>query len=86
MALWNTFVELIYSTLFGLAVVCGGNMGMAIGLISVIVRLSLMPLTLRMAYRALETQAALKKLEPQLLRIRERHKADPRSLSVVNRT
>jgi len=39
MGFWNAFVELIYSTLFGLAVACGGNMGLAIGLISLIVRL-----------------------------------------------
>jgi len=40
----------------------------------------LLPLTLRIAYRALETHTALKKIEPQLLRIRELHKKDPRKM------
>jgi YidC/Oxa1 family membrane protein insertase len=80
MGFWNAFVELIFSTLVSLAVACGGNMGMAIGLLSMTVRLCLLPLTLRVAYRSLETQEALKKIQPELNRIRARYKADPRKM------
>src|SRR6266480_4304695 len=78
MALWTAFVDLIYAGLFGLSIVFGGNMGVAIGVLSLGLRLALLPFTLRMAYRSLEVQAALKKVEPELSSIRKKHKDDPR--------
>jgi YidC/Oxa1 family membrane protein insertase len=77
MELWTGFVDLIYKTLFGLSMIFGGNMGLAIGALSLGFRLVLLPLTLRLAYRALRTQAALKKVEPELSSIRTQCKNDP---------
>jgi YidC/Oxa1 family membrane protein insertase len=77
MELWTGFVDLIYKTLFGLSMIFGGNMGLAIGALSLGFRLVLLPLTLRLAYRALRTQAALKKVESELSSIRTRYKSDP---------
>lgn len=77
MEVWTGFVDLIYTTLVTLSTMFGGNMGMAIGALSLGVRLAFLPLTLRMAYHALGVQAALKKLEPELQKIRERHRKDP---------
>jgi len=80
MGVWTNFVDLIYTTLLGLSTVLGGNMGLAIGVLSLSVRLALLPLTLWIARRSLEVQAALKTLEPQLSRIRREHKDDPQRI------
>jgi hypothetical protein len=60
MLLWTHFVDLVYMILFGLAGAFGGNMGLAIGFLSLTFRLALLPLTSRMAYRSLKVQAALR--------------------------
>jgi YidC/Oxa1 family membrane protein insertase len=78
MLLWTQFVDLVYTILFGLAGAFGGNMGLAIGFLSLTFRLALLPLTLRMAYRSIEVQAALKKLQPQLSQIQKKYRDDPR--------
>jgi YidC/Oxa1 family membrane protein insertase len=77
---WTDFVDLLYAVLSNLSVAFGGNMGLAIAAISFTFRLALLPLTLRLAYRSLVTQAALKKLAPQLSRIRKLYKEDPRRI------
>jgi YidC/Oxa1 family membrane protein insertase len=63
--------------LFGLAHVWGGSMGAAILTLSLLVRLALLPLTLRMAKRARRLAAAQKSLAPSVERLRKRWKADP---------
>ena len=80
MGVWTDFVDLIYTSLVGLSTVLGGNMGLAIGVLSLSVRLALLPLTLWIARRSLEAQAALKKLEPQISSIRKKHKDDPQRI------
>jgi len=78
MSLWTDYVDFIQAALFCLSAAFGGNMGLAIAILSSLARLALLPLTLRLAYRALEMQQALKRLEPSLLEIRRKHKNDPR--------
>jgi YidC/Oxa1 family membrane protein insertase len=80
MGVWTNFVDLIYTLLAGLSTMLGGNMGLAIGLLSFSVRLALLPLTLRIAHRSLKMQAALKKLEPEISNIRRKHKDDPKRI------
>ena len=80
MDIWTAFVDLIYTTLLALAMLFGGNMGLAIGVLSLSFRLALLPLTLRMAYRSLQIQTALKKVEPELSKIRKKYKDDPRRM------
>ena len=80
MGVWTNFVDLIFTTLVGVSTVLGGNMGLAIGVLSLSVRLALLPLTLRLAHRSLDVQAALKKLEPAISNIRKKHKNDPRRI------
>jgi YidC/Oxa1 family membrane protein insertase len=80
MAMWAEFVDLIYLALFCVSTAFGGSMGWAIAIVSLAGRLALLPLTLRLAYRGLETQAALNRLAPKLLRIREKHKGDQRRM------
>ena len=80
MPLWTEFVDVVFAILFGVAGAFGGNMGLAIGFLSLTFRLAMLPLTLRMAYRSIDVQAALRKLEPQLSSIQKRHKSDPKRL------
>ncbi len=77
MAVWTDFVDVIYTTLMGLSTFLGGNMGLAIGLLSLSVRVAMLPLTLWIAQRSLEAQAVLKKIEPELMTIRRKHQDDP---------
>lgn len=80
MALWTPFVDLTSALLFALAGVFGGNMAVAIAVLSALVRLALLPLTLRLAYRSMAMQAKMKQVEPQLAEVRKRYKEDPRRL------
>ena len=77
---WAEFVDLVYGGLVCVSTALGGSMGWAIGLVSLAVRIVLLPLTLRVAYRGLETRAALKRLEPALARLRAKYKNDQRRL------
>ena len=77
MGIWTNFVDLIHTILLGLAMVFGGNMALAIGVLSLTFRLALLPLTLRMAYKSLQLQAALEKVEPELASIRKKYKDNP---------
>ena len=80
MEIWTNFVDLIYTMLLGLSTIFGGNMGLAIGVMSLSVRLALLPLTLRFARRSMEVRAALKKLEPAFSNIRKKYKNDPQRM------
>ena len=77
---WAQFVDLIYAFLVVVSTALGGSMGWAIAVVSLAVRVALLPLTLRAAYRGLELRAALKRLEPELKRIRARYKKDQAKL------
>lgn len=78
---WSSFVELLRVALFALAHVCGGSLGGGILMLSFIVRLALLPLTLRLAIRAHEYQIAVKKLKPRLDALQARHGANPARLA-----
>ena len=80
MPIWTEFVDFVYASLLVIAGAFGGNMGLAIGFLSLTCRLALLPITLHMAYRSIDVQAALKKLEPRLSQIRKKHKDDPRRI------
>ena len=45
MWLWTAYVDLIHTILLALAMLFGGNMGLAIGVLSLSFRLALLPLT-----------------------------------------
>ena len=80
MAIWTHFVDLLYSTLFGVSILFGGNMGVAIAVVSLTFRLALLPFTVRLAYRSLEMQAVLKSIEPELAKIRSKYKDNPQRM------
>lgn len=73
-ALWNTIIyQPLYNTLlFIVSVLPGHSVGSAIIILTVLVRLVLLPLT----GKSIKAQRAMKELEPELKRIREEHKDD----------
>jgi YidC/Oxa1 family membrane protein insertase len=81
MLLWSLFLELLRVVLFAFAHVCGGSLGGGIVILSLVVRLALLPLTLRLAVRGHEYAAALRKLVPALEMLRKRHRNDPVALA-----
>jgi YidC/Oxa1 family membrane protein insertase len=78
--MWSAFVELIRMTIFGAAHVCGGSLGAGILAVSVVARLALLPLTLRIARQARAQQARLAALKPEIERLQRRYAKDPAGL------
>jgi len=78
--MWAAFVELLRAAIFSAAHVCGGSLGGGILLVSALVRLALLPLTLRLARRAREQQAKLAALRPEMEALQRRYANDPRRL------
>ena len=85
MLFWSPFLDLLRAILFALAHVCGGSLGGGIVVLSLIVRLALLPLTYRLALRAQEYQAAVRRLQPQVDALRKRLDADPLRLAQETR-
>lgn len=81
MVVWSVFLELLRVVLFAFAHVCGGSLGGGIVILSLVVRLALLPLTLRLAVRAHEYGMAMRKLAPALEALRKRHRNDPVTLA-----
>lgn len=79
--LWSLFVGSIQAGLFVLAHLYGGNVGLAIITLSFVVRLALLPLTLRIARRSQKQQMRLQEIQPELQRLKERYRNQPEKLS-----
>lgn len=77
--IWHTiFFDPIYNALiFILDHVPGGDVGIAIILLTVLIRIILLPLSLKAA----KTQHAMRTLEPKLTEIKEKHKGDREKLA-----
>lgn len=73
----SSFVQPFADVLAQMAHLLGGSYGLAIVAIAVIVRLALMPLTLRLAEQGWHRQRRLQALKPTLDALRERHAGDP---------
>ena len=74
--MWSAFVELIRMTIFGAAHVCGGSLGAGILAVSLVMRLALLPVTLRVARHARLQQARLASLRPEIERLQRHHAKD----------
>jgi YidC/Oxa1 family membrane protein insertase len=77
-AIWNVFLELFQFGLFGLTQFYGGQLGAAIVSLSLLARLALLPLSVRLTLRARAHGRRLRALQPALSRVRERWIDDPR--------
>jgi len=75
--MWDSYVDFIRASIFVAAQLCNGSLGSGILLISFLVRLGLLPLTLRLARNANAQQRRLALLRPQLEKLRKRYASQP---------
>lgn len=74
---WSDVIELLRALIFSVAHVFNGSIGLAVIVVSLMVRLALLPLTLRLARRAREHRRRLAELKPELDRMLRKHANDP---------
>jgi YidC/Oxa1 family membrane protein insertase len=77
---WSDVVDLLRALIFGVAHVCNGSLGVAVLLVSLTIRLALLPLTLRLARRARDHRRRLDELKPEVERLQRRFANDPQRL------
>jgi len=80
MAIWTLLVELLQSVLYTATQAFGGNLGVGIIAAGLALRLALFPLTYRMARESRQRALLLSKLQPEIARLRKRHKENPGAL------
>ncbi len=83
--MWGSFVELVRLVVLAAAHLCNGSIGGGIFDVSLIVRIALLPLTLRVARQARDRQARIAAIEPQLASLRRRFADDPARLFAETR-
>ena len=81
MFVWDQLVEILHNAILTYAQVCGGNLSMGIVTVTFLVRMALFPLTFRLARLSVRHQAVLRRLKPELAKIRERFGKDPQRLT-----
>jgi YidC/Oxa1 family membrane protein insertase len=78
---WDSVVGFFAVLLGSLAQMYGGNLAWAIITLSILTRLALLPLTLRMARHAQAQQRLLHRLRDQIGALKKRYKSDPAELA-----
>jgi membrane protein insertase Oxa1/YidC/SpoIIIJ len=78
--MWHSLVDLIRAAIFSAAQICGGSLGGGILAVSFVVRLGLLPLTLRMARRARDQQRRRLLIQGEIEGLSARHAKDPARL------
>jgi YidC/Oxa1 family membrane protein insertase len=73
---WSLVVGVVRALVFAVAHLCGNSIGSGILAVSVLVRMILLPVTLRVAQRVLAHQARIAELNPALERLRRVHGDD----------
>lgn len=80
---WEAVLEVVRAALFLVSHLCGGSLGWGIVTLSVLVRLALLPWTLKAARRSAAMREKMKALAPQLERVKQRHAKDPVALQAA---
>jgi YidC/Oxa1 family membrane protein insertase len=83
---WSLVVDGVRALVFAVAHLFGNSVGSGILAVSVLVRLALLPLTLRAARRAMEHQARVAALKPELERLKQRFGDDRAGLAEATLT
>jgi YidC/Oxa1 family membrane protein insertase len=78
---WSLVVDAVRALVFAVAHLFGNSVGSGILAVSVLVRLALLPLTLRAARRAMDHQARIAALKPELDRLRRKFGDDRSGLA-----
>ena len=81
MVVWDQLVELLRVAILAYAQACGGNVGAGIVAVTLLVRMAMLPLTLRLARLSAAHQEQMRKLKPELDTIRARFKNRPERLA-----
>jgi YidC/Oxa1 family membrane protein insertase len=79
--MWSMVIDLVRALVFAAAHLCGNSIGGGILAVSLLVRLALLPMTLRAARRMMAHQARIAALAPELERLRRRHGDDGAALT-----
>jgi YidC/Oxa1 family membrane protein insertase len=74
---WDFVIDSMRAGILALAQVLGGNLGLGILAASMLLRVSLLPITMRLGRRALQQQAILARLQPRLAKLRTRYVNQP---------
>src|SRR5207247_10559857 len=80
MVAWNAFVGFLAVVLSMLTTAYSGNLGFAIITLSLITRLALLPLTLRMARHAQAQQRILQTIKREIDELKAKYKSSPQKL------
>ena len=78
--LWSLFVHVLQAGIFSFSQFYGGSLGAAIVSFSLLARLALLPLTVRVSRQSRAHARKLKLARPELARVGERWKEDPARL------
>ena len=78
--LWSEAIDLLRVLIFSVAHVCNGSIGVAVIVVSLVIRLALLPLTLRLARRAAAHRRRLLEMQPEIERLQRRYAKDPAAL------
>ncbi len=81
MDMWGVVVETVGVMLFALAHIYGGNLGLAIITLSLLVRLALLPLSLYIGRRVKSRQELMSSLRPQVDRIKVKYRQNSKRQS-----
>jgi YidC/Oxa1 family membrane protein insertase len=81
MGVWAAWVHLLGELLVSMTAATHGNLGAAVVLLSLAVRLSLLPLSLSMARRARARVEKMRVLQPELEALQKRFAKDPERLT-----
>ena len=72
--------DMILALLASLSHLFGGSLGWAIVVLSVAIRVALLPLTISLARRARRNQEIMQRLQPEIMRLRQRYEKKPERL------
>ena len=81
MVLWDQFIEVIRVAIFAASLACGGNVGSGIVAVTLFVRLLMFPLTLRLARISAAHYEIMRRLRPELDKLRAKFKNQPKRLA-----
>jgi len=77
MAHWDQLVGILREAIFAYTLTGHGNVGAGIAIVTLLARLALLPLAIRLARSAAAHQAVVHRIQPELDSIRKRFKDDP---------
>ncbi len=81
MPLWDQSVAVLRESIFAYAQLCHGNLGAGILVVTFLARLALLPLGIRVARAAQAKQAAMQRIQSELVAVRARYQGDARRVA-----